>query len=950
MNRLPLLYVGVAAPLLEEAQIWRAQLPDGKPFPRSRTGAYEFATTEAGELTFRTGYQVSVERVRQEMEERGGKLLSPLPVFASQPIPPIDHQQVLAALKQHLQAQPVQIISRIGLTRQWLMQDLSQLRPELVLLHCHGTVDGCLLFEDGRGRADFVPGERLFPLFLPRPWVLLLSACHSEAVLQRAAKDADRQNSAIIYIDAATPLEVGAGAAFQSQFYTSLLQGEAVGAAFESARQYLANDSDFGDLSVPSDEIPPSGKFHLHPGGESVRLPVPTGPLEAAPIEIPRTRRPRRLSRSAERFVGRRREMVESLDLLLPLPPGLHRGPEAGERRIVTLIREGGIGKTALALALADWNEERGLFPGGIFELACERFGSVAEWLSQLLYLLGVPLDAQRGDLLELLAAHLAERFPAERPVLLMLDNLDDLFSRPESREQASAVLETALTATPALRVLATCRWPLGLGDHETVVKVPPLDEAEARDVFLSHLISPAHKAEVHRSWERSNSSIRQLIALSGRHPQSLRLLARQLERPGMTLERLCKEARADLLKMLVDPLAADDERNRLKKVEASYELSYRHLSEAGRQLFERLSHLPGGIWCGQFPEYHLNWRELLGENWRAVLEKELDYYALVHYEPLDSAEGEGCFVMLPSMLEFARDKYRAAGGQDWEAGWIDFWRQRLGTWNEWIKGRVAEEMEATVESRGQLGMLMQQTAKRLFQQTQANWLAVFDALAAVQECPTLRWLLLTVVRFMRLSGQRVLEWELAGRAVAVMRNAGADEDLAPCLGTLGNVLHDLGEHPQARQAFAEALAIYRRLAQQHPAAYEPDVAMTLNNLGAVLANLGERPPARQALEEALAIRRRLAQQHPAAYEPDVAMTLNNLGTVLAELGERPQARQAYEEALELYRPFFEKWPQAFGQDFWRVLHNYIDLVEESEQDRWWQMWRSLQETADEPE
>ena len=79
-------------------------------------------------------------------------------------------------------------------------------------------------------------------------------------------------------------------------------------------------------------------------------------------------------------------------------------------------------------------------------------------------------------------------------------------------------------------------------------------------------------------------------------------------------------------------------------------------------------------------------------------------------------------------------------------------------------------------------------------------------------------------------------------------------------------------------------------------------------------------------------------------------MTLNNLGTVLAELGERPQARQAYEEALELYRPFFEKWPQAFGQDFWRVLHNYIDLVEESEQDRWWQMWRSLQETADEPE
>ncbi|MFO1372485.1 MAG: AAA family ATPase, partial [Candidatus Competibacteraceae bacterium] len=382
---------------------------------------------------------------------------------------------------------------------------MGRLRPELVLLHCHGTAEGSLLFEDGRGRADFVPGKGLFPLFKPRPRVLLLNACYSGKVLEDAGDKAAWSDGAIVYINAETPLEVGAGAVFQAQFYTLLLQGECVGDAFESAQQYLANDADFGDLSVPSDAIPPSAKFRLQAGGESVRLPVPADPLEAASSDSPRAPRPRRLSRSTERFVGRRREMAESLDVLLPLPPGVHRGPEAGERRIVTLTREGGIGKTALALEIADWCEERGSFPGGIFELACEPFRSVPEWLSQLLYRFGVPLEEQRGDLSELLAAHLAESFPAERLVLLVLDNLDDLFSQREMREPASAVLETALTATPALRVLATCRWPLGLADHETEVEIKPLDAAEACDVFLSHLTAPVCKRKFRESWGQAN-------------------------------------------------------------------------------------------------------------------------------------------------------------------------------------------------------------------------------------------------------------------------------------------------------------------------------------------------------------------------------------------------------------------------------------------------------------
>lgn len=102
-------------------------------------------------------------------------------------------------------------------------------------------------------------------------------------------------------------------------------------------------------------------------------------------------------------------------------------------------------------------------------------------------------------------------------------------------------------------------------------------------------------------TWDRSDSAARELIdKLSGRHPHALVLLARQMGRRGMTLSRLRDEARADLLRVLADPLAADDEEDRMKKAEVSYSLSYRHLSEPAKRFFERLSRFPGGVWCGE--------------------------------------------------------------------------------------------------------------------------------------------------------------------------------------------------------------------------------------------------------------------------------------------------------------------------------------------------------------
>ena len=886
-------------------------------------GAYGLATSEGLEaLRFRTGRQVNQTRVGKALQ--GWQPDAPIEwVDRVEPIPPIDHRQGIAALQEVLRELPVAIEVRIGLTLQALQRDLARLRPELVLLYCHGIREGSLLFEDGRGAAEYVSGARLFGPFNPKPRVLVLNACYSGTVLARAKDRADWPDAAIVSIEPATPLEVGAGTAFQTMFYQGLLGGEPAGAAFEAAQRYVANDVHFGDLSVPADETPPSRKFRLYPGGESVAL-VPSPPAAGASEVRPETPHVRRIRRSSDRFVGRREELATALDALLPLPPGVRR---VGPRRMVTLTKEGGIGKTAMAGELADWCVEREVFPGGVYELACETYASAEALLSRLLEVSGVSLPAKREDLIGLLRGWFSRCFPAERPALLVLDNLDDLFARASpARIEAGRLIEAALESAPSLRVLATCRWPLGLAEHELAIEVPPLRADEARDVFIENLVKPAHQSQVRATWSRPDTAARELIdKLSGRHPHALVLLARQMGRRGMTLGRLRDEARANLLKVLADPLAADGEQDRMEKAEVSYGLSYRHLSEPAKRLFERLSRFPDGVWCGEPTPWDAPWDALLGQGWRELIEKELDHYALLHWEP-DPGDGtSGRYVMLPSLLEFARRQYRDADHAEWEPGWMRGWLKTVQTWNVLLSGRAPGDLSGTSEERAAFGRRARELAARLFKATQANWLAAFDHACEHSSAETGPWLAMT--GFLRLSRQATLRRGLAEQAVLVQRARCVEEDLAPCLGTLGSALSDLGERESARKAFEESLEIRRRLAAADPMAYEPDVAMTLNNLGNVLGALGERDAARKACEEALEIRRRFAAVHPAAYEPDVAATLNNLGNVLGALGERDAARKACEEALEIRRRLAAAHPVAYEPDVAATLNNLGNVL-----------------------
>jgi len=145
-------------------------------------------------------------------------------------------------------------------------------------------------------------------------------------------------------------------------------------------------------------------------------------------------------------FVGRRAELTEGKRLL-------------AVSRLVTLTGIGGVGKTRLALRVAD--KERRTFPDGVWlvELGDLRDGQLLTHV--VATALGVRHEAT--DPLQILMEYLATR-----ELLLVLDNCEQVI------DAAAEMSVALLRSCPGLRILATSREPLGIGG-EAVLRVPPL-------------------------------------------------------------------------------------------------------------------------------------------------------------------------------------------------------------------------------------------------------------------------------------------------------------------------------------------------------------------------------------------------------------------------------------------------------------------------------------------
>jgi tetratricopeptide (TPR) repeat protein len=125
--------------------------------------------------------------------------------------------------------------------------------------------------------------------------------------------------------------------------------------------------------------------------------------------------------------------------------------------------------------------------------------------------------------------------------------------------------------------------------------------------------------------------------------------------------------------------------------------------------------------------------------------------------------------------------------------------------------------------------------------------------------------------------------------------------DLAGSLNNLGNVLSELERAEEALEPAQEAAELYRELAVQAPDRFRPRLAGSLNNLGNVLSALGRTKEALEPAQEAVAIRRELARNAPERFRPVLARSLDNLAGHLSELGRDEEARSHWQESAALF-------------------------------------------------
>ena len=120
----------------------------------------------------------------------------------------------------------------------------------------------------------------------------------------------------------------------------------------------------------------------------------------------------------------------------------------------------------------------------------------------------------------------------------------------------------------------------------------------------------------------------------------------------------------------------------------------------------------------------------------------------------------------------------------------------------------------------------------------------------------------------------------------------------------LGSLTNEIGDKQDALRAYQESLAIYDRLAREHPSVieFQRSLAESQNNLGILLAATGQPAKARAALEQAISIREQLIRDHPSdnAFQSGLASSRGNLANLLSDTGQPADAKSALEQAISI--------------------------------------------------
>lgn len=610
-----------------------------------------------------------------------------------------------------------------------------------------------------------------------------------------------------------------------------------------------------------------------------LHLELPAAPLPAA-ADGGAARARSNLPVPGTLFLGREAEIAMLLEQLLD--PGC---------RLVTVLGPGGVGKSRLALEVARAHLSRENFPGGVFFLPVEPFGSAELLVMNLAEVMGIRQDAR--NLLGEVQGYLRGR-----PALLILDSYEHL-------TQASPLIGELLEACPALKVLVTSRERL-YSEHEWVFTLDglPVPQTEG-ELFGERPQAAALNLFMHRA-KRARlgfaltpeelPAVLHICQLVGGFPLGIELAAAWVGvLPPAEIAREIGRDRS----FLASQLSGVPERHR--SVRAVFESSWRRLSEAEGRALRRLSVFRGGFRKAAATAVSGVTIPVL----TSLVDKSLlridatgryDRHALLHQymkeklaeHPDDEAQAvdaHGRFYhhflqqMERPLLSAGAQEATAAVQEELEnlrLAWD--WALRRGAAGE-IR-RSAPPLRVFFDRWGRFGEgidFFERALVSLHPTNQRQRSAL--GIVLVEQA----WLVFRL-------GRRGVATSLAERGLSILRELADPKGLLEGLYILGALRLDAGEYDAARGLWHEALTAARG---QHD---QQAVAHSLELLGIAEEFLGNALKATAHYQESLDLSVHLGDKE------GMVDTLNNLAALLIDVGDAPAAEPLLHRGIVLAR------------------------------------------------
>jgi non-specific serine/threonine protein kinase len=554
-----------------------------------------------------------------------------------------------------------------------------------------------------------------------------------------------------------------------------------------------------------------------------------------------------------------------------PLTPILGRKDEIetisgllASSRLVTLAGAGGIGKTRLALAVAERlcasRSDAVFFIPLVDITAPERLAdAVRDGL-------GLPRTASDDALTQLVTKLSA------RPSLLVLDNFEHLLEG----ESGTAFVQRLIMQIPSLTFLVTSRQALRLrGEQEYAV--PPLPVPASEELRLERI----RESESVQLFLRGASARRPDFEVTAGNAVAIAGLCRQLDGLPLAIElasawvhvltpsQMLTRLGAQPLELLVSPYKDQAERHRTMRT--AIEWSFRLLPEPVRLFGAKLSVFRGG------------WSEEAAQA-VCIEPQALAYLTALHDASLvvtEERHGEMHYRYLEPIREYAAERLAGTG----EARAVKD-RHR----DHYLA--LAEEAEPHLRAEDQATWMDRLETEHDNLRAALAWCATDTEAGEGQGVEAGLRLAAALRRFWDVRG-----YFSEGRghlARALSRRGGARTSAAAkALNAAGYLAWRQGDGEAAQPLYSDSLAVYQELGDMQ------GIATELNNLATTALDRGDVATGQSLLEESLSLQRELGDKR------GIAMALNNLGaTYFLYLDDYPMAKSLLEECLSMRRTF----------------------------------------------